>query len=76
MADHRYTANEYALQRLVESFGNLVFQLTKHHLTHTYIVVVRFGQAENIDYLVLRYSNTGTLPFEESSEEWSFDGKV
>jgi hypothetical protein len=39
-------------------------------------VVFRFCQLENIDYLVLRYLNTGALPFEQWAEEWLFDGEV
>jgi hypothetical protein len=36
-------------------------------------MVFRFCQLENIDYLVLRYVNTGALPFEEWAEEWLYD---
>jgi hypothetical protein len=50
--------------------------LAEHRLTHTYAVVFHFCQLENIDYLVLRYLNTGALPFEEFSEEWVFDDEV
>jgi hypothetical protein len=50
--------------------------LEEHRLTHIYAVVFRFCQYENIDYLVLRYLNTGALAFEEYSEEWLFDGEV
>ena len=69
MPGHQFTQAEYALQKVVESFGNLLFELAEHHLTHTYAVVFRFCQYENIDYLVLRYLNTGALPYEEFSEE-------
>jgi hypothetical protein len=74
MPGHQYTQAEYTLQKVVESFGNLLFELAEHHLTHTYPVVFRFCQLENIDYLVLRYLSTGVLPFEECSEEWLFEG--
>jgi hypothetical protein len=73
MSGHRYTQTEYALQRVVKSFGLLLYELAEYHLTHTYTVVFRFCQLENIDYLVLSYLNTGDLPFEEFSEEWLFD---
>jgi hypothetical protein len=76
MPGHQYTQAEYALQRVVESFGNLLFEWAEHDLTHTYTVVFRLCQLENIDYLVLRYFNTGALPFEEYSEEWLFDREV
>jgi len=73
MPGHRYTQGEYALQRVVELFGNLLLSLHKLNLTHTYQVVFHFVQIENIDFLVLRYLNTGLLPFEEFSEDLLFD---
>jgi len=76
MPGHRYTPAEYALQKIVESFSNLLFELAEHRLTHTYAVVFRFCQLENIDYLVLRYLNTGALPYEEFSEEWLHDREI
>jgi len=69
MPGHRYTQSEYALQQVVKSFGNLLYNLEEQHLTHTYRVVLRFCELENIDYLVLRYLRTGLLPFEEFSED-------
>ena len=69
MPGHKYTHSEYALQQVVESFGNLLFTLEEQHLTHTYRVVFRFCELENIDYLVLTYLRTGLLPFKEFSEE-------
>jgi len=47
--------------------------LQELNLTHTYRVVFRFVEIENIDYLVLRYLNTGLLPLEEFSEDLLFD---
>jgi len=77
MPGHRYTQSEYALQQIVELFGNLLFSLEEISLTHTYYqVVLRFHELENIDYLVLRYLRTGALPFEEISKEWLFDGEA
>ena len=73
MPGRRLTRSEYALQQIVELFGNLLFSLDEHNLIHTYRVVFRFGQFESIDYLVLRYLNTGLLPFEEFSEDLLFD---
>ena len=72
---HRYTPAEYALIQVVEIFGNLLFTLQEHNLIHTYRVVFRFAQLENIDYLVLRYLNTGLLPFEEFSGDESWNGE-
>jgi hypothetical protein len=76
MPGHQYTQAEYALQQKVESFGRLLSELEEHRLTHTYAVVLLWCQLEGIDYLVLRYINTGALPFEEFSEEWLFDGEI
>jgi len=76
MPPHRYTQSEYALQQVVESFGNLLDNLDEQRLTHTYRVVLRFWELQGNDYLVLRYLKTGALPFEEFSEEWLFDGEV
>jgi len=73
MPGHRYSQVEYALQRVVELFGNLLLSLQELNLTHTYRVVFRFVQLENIDYPVLRYLNTGLLPFEEFSKDLLFD---
>jgi hypothetical protein len=76
MFGHQYTQAKYALQKVVESLGNLLFELAEHRLHHTYPVVFRFGQLENSDYMVLRYLNTGALPLEEFSEEWLYNGEV
>jgi len=76
MPGHQYTQAEYALQQKVEIFGRLLSELEEHRLTHIYTVVLYFCKLENIDYLVLRYINTGALPFEEYSEEWLFDGEI
>ena len=73
MPGRRLTQSEYALQQIVQLFGNLLFSLHEHNVIHTYQVVFRFAQFENIDYLVLRYLNTGFLPFEEFSEDLLFD---
>jgi hypothetical protein len=73
MSGHEFTPAEYAVQRVVESFGNFLFELAEHCLTHTYAVVFRFCQLESIDFLVLRYLNTGALPYEEFSKEWLFN---
>jgi len=76
MPEHHYTAVKFALQRIVESFGNLPSQLEEAHLTHTYQVVFCFCQLEDIDYLVLRYLNTGALLCKEFSEDWVFNGEA
>jgi hypothetical protein len=69
MPGHHYTHAKFTLQRIVETLDNLLLQLKEHHLTHTYQEVFRFCDLECIDYLVLRYLNTGGLPFQESYRE-------
>jgi len=76
MPGHHYTPAEYALQQEVNAFGKLLVELEDHGLTHIYWVVFLFSKYENIGYMVLRYLNTGTLPFREFSEDWLFDGEA
>jgi len=76
MPGRSLTQSEYAIQKIVELFGNLLFSLHEHNLTHTYHMVFRFAELENIDYLVLRHLNTGLLPFEELSEDLLFNGEA
>jgi hypothetical protein len=76
MSGQHLTQSEYALQQTVGLFRDLLFQLEEAHLTHTYRVVFRFCQLENIDCLVLWHLNTDALPFEERAAEWLFDGEV
>jgi peptide subunit release factor RF-3 len=76
MPGHQYTPAEYTLQSIVESVGTMLFELAEHRLTHTYTVVFRFCQFENLDHLVRRYLSTGALPFEEFSEEWLHDNEI
>jgi len=76
MSGRHLTQSEYAQQQIVALFKNLLIQLKKARLTHTYQIIFVFYQLENINYLVLRYLNTGALPFEEWAEEWLFDGEM
>jgi len=76
MSGSHLTQSEYALQQVVMLFGELLPQLAEARLTHTYQVVFRFGDLKDIDYVVLRYMNTGAPPFEEWAEEWLHDGEV
>jgi len=76
MPAQQYTSAEYALQLIVNSLGNLLFQLEDHHSTNTNHVVIQLCELENIDYLVLQYLHTGALRFEEFSEEGFFNSKV
>jgi hypothetical protein len=76
MAGHQYKPAEYALQQVVERFGIMFSELAKHNVTHTCVVVFLFSQIENINYLVLRYLDTGALPFEEFSKVWLHNGEI
>jgi hypothetical protein len=76
MPGPQYTPAEYALQQKVECFGRFLSELEEHRLTHIYAVVLLFCQLKKIDYLVLRYLNTGALPYEEYSEEWLPEDEV
>jgi len=76
MNGHRYTQSEFALQRVVESFGNHLYSVQEHQLIHTYRVVFRSCELEDIDNLVLRYLNIGALPFEEFPKEWLSNGET
>jgi len=76
MSGRHLTQSEYTLQQIVGLFRELLSWLDEARLTYTYQVVFRFCEFENIDYLVLRYLNTGALPFEEWAEEWLHDREV
>jgi hypothetical protein len=76
MSGQHLTESKYAVQKVVESFGDLLFPLEEARLIHTYQVVFHFCQLENIDYLVLRYLKTGALPFEEFAQKWLHLGEV
>jgi hypothetical protein len=76
MSGGQLTQSEYALQQVVVLFSELLSQLDKADSTHTYSDVYRFCQHENIDCLVLRYLNTGALPFKKWAEERLHEGEV
>ena len=76
MPGHQWAESEYTLQKVVELFRNLLFELEEQGSTHIYHVVFRFAQLEGINYLVVRYLSTVLLPFEEFSEKWLYDWEV
>jgi hypothetical protein len=76
MSGQRLSHSEYALQQTVVLFGELLIQLNEAGFTRTYRDVLRYCELENINYLVLRYANTGAGPYEEFAEEWLQDGEV
>jgi hypothetical protein len=76
MSGQQLTQSEYGLQHIVVLFRELLSQLADARLTHIYKLVFHFCELENIDYLVLRYLNTGTSPFKERAKEWLQDGEI
>jgi len=76
MSGERLTQSEYALQQVVVLFGELHIQLDKAGWTGTYRDIIRFCELHNIDYLVLRYLNTGAPPLKEFAEKWLHSGEV
>jgi hypothetical protein len=76
MFGRHLSQSEYALQRVLVLFGELLIQLDEAGSTNTYCDVLRYCELENIHNLVLRYVNTGAGPFEEWAEEWLHIGEV
>jgi hypothetical protein len=76
MSGRHLTQSEYAVHQVVVLFRELLSQLAEPRLTHTYQVVFRFCELENINSVVLRYLNSGEPPYKEWAEEWLHDGEV
>ena len=76
MAGQRLIQSEYVLQHSVMSFRDLIYQLVDAGIIRTYQDVLGYCVLESMDYLVLRYLNTGGLTFEKWAEEWLPDGEV
>jgi hypothetical protein len=70
MSGRQLTQSEYARQQLIVLFGERLSQLEKAGLTRTNPDVLGFCELENINFLVLRYLNTGQSPFKEWAKEW------
>jgi len=76
MSGRHLTIFKYALRQVVVLFSKLLSRLEEAGSTRTYRDVFRVCELENIDYVVLRYLNTGASPFEEWAEEWLHNGEV
>jgi hypothetical protein len=76
MSGHHYTPAEYTLQQAVECRSNLFVQLEELRLFHINRVVFHSCESDNIGCLVLRYLNTGALPFQEVSQNWLYDDEA
>lgn len=71
MPGQQLTKPQYALQKKVKLFSDLIFQLEGQRLIHITQVVYYFTHSIDIGYLVHWYFSTVLLPFEECSEDWS-----
>jgi len=76
MPGHRLTQSQYAHQRVVEHFGDLIAQLDEQALTYISAVVWSVTISIGIGYPVHQYISTGLLSFEEFSEDSLFPGSV
>ena len=76
MPGHRLTRSQYAHQKNVEHFGDLIVQLDEQTLTHTSCVVWHVAISIGIGYPVHRYVSTGLLPFENYSDACLFPGEA
>jgi len=76
MPGHVLTQSQYAHQKLIKHFGDLIAQLDKESLTHTSRSVWHFVITSNTDYPVHGSVSTGLLPIEEFSEDWLFLGEI
>jgi len=68
--------HEYALLRVVQAYGYVLYKLAKHHWTNTYGVVYHFCELQNIAYLVVTHLNTGVLWSEYFTPECLFNREV
>jgi len=75
MSGHRLRQSQYAHQKTVEHFGNLIVHLDEQALTHISCMVWGFVMNIGIGYPVHRYVSTQLLSFEEYSEDWLFPGE-
>jgi len=76
MPGNRLTQSGYALQKKVESFGDLIFCIKDYHLTHISAIVIHYTHLDGIGYLLHSYSSTGLVLFKEFSEDLLFLDEV
>jgi len=69
MCSWKPTDCQYAHQRVVETFGDLIIHYNKRGFTHISQALSYSAIIEGVGYDVHRYSTTGPLPYEEWSEE-------
>jgi len=74
MPGPRLTQSQYAHQKSVEHFRDLIVQPKEQHLRHISRVEWHFVISIVIGYPVHQYRSTGLLPFEEYLEDWLYPG--
>jgi len=72
----RLSPPQYAHQKNVEHFGDLIVQLEEQSWTHITQVVWLFVISISIGNPVHPYTSTGLLAFKEFSKAWLHPGKV
>jgi hypothetical protein len=69
MCSWRPTHAQYAHQRVVATFSDLITYYNERGLTHIFRTRSCSAIIEGVEYEVRRYIATGALPYEEWSEE-------
>ena len=72
----RLTQSQYAHQRDVKTFGDLIFDFEGYCLIHISRVIPQYPILEGICYKVHRYLSLGLRPFKEFSENYLFPGEA
>jgi len=69
MSSKRLTHSQYAHQKAIETFSNLVTYLKEEGLTHISQTHLYSAIIQGIGYKVHRHITTGLLPFKQFSDE-------
>jgi hypothetical protein len=69
MSSWRPTHSQYAHQRVIATFGDLIIYYNERGLTHISHAVSYSAIIEGVGYEVHRYITTSALPYKELSEE-------
>jgi len=70
MCSSRLTHFQYAHQRVVATFGNLIQYYNERGLINISWALSYSAIIEGLEYEVHRFITTSALPYEEWSEEW------
>ena len=69
MCSWRLTHSQYAHQRVIATFGDLIQYYNQQGLTHSSRALSYSAIIEGVGYEVHRYITTHVLPYEDWSEE-------